>query len=224
MASSQTARRFDIVPYRRPFTRPMETSWGTWTEREGYIIRLTDAEGKSGFGEVAPLAAFGSESIETAGIFLAGMESIFDEESLEHWIQSAPPACAFGLWSANQELMNPLAKENKVTSSVLLPDRSIESLIEKRSLGFRTYKLKLGTGILSMEQDELAVILDHLVDGEQIRLDPNRSWDLHAFESWTHFLEPYAGKIDFIEEPFAQGIIEDSELLQLANSLSLIHI
>ena len=49
--------RFEFRPYHRRFRQPVRTHHGDWQVREGLILKLTDEDGCSGFGEVAPLAA-----------------------------------------------------------------------------------------------------------------------------------------------------------------------
>ncbi len=61
-----TKYRFEFRPYRRPFKRPLSTSHGIWDVREGIILRLTDETGQVGWGEIAPIPWFGSESLQQA--------------------------------------------------------------------------------------------------------------------------------------------------------------
>ena len=52
--------------YRLPFRTPVRTAHGLWAEREGLIVRLTDAaQGAAdavGWGEAAPIPWFGTET------------------------------------------------------------------------------------------------------------------------------------------------------------------
>jgi O-succinylbenzoate synthase len=47
--------RLELRSYRRPFRQPLKTSHGLWSLREGILLRLTDAEGRVGWGEIAPI-------------------------------------------------------------------------------------------------------------------------------------------------------------------------
>lgn len=51
--------RADLQAYRLAFRRPFVTAFGTLHHRSGWILRIQDAEGNSGFGEAAPLPGFG---------------------------------------------------------------------------------------------------------------------------------------------------------------------
>ena len=61
--------KFQVKPYRRSFCRPLITSRGTWAQREGFLLRM-DTEDGIGYGEVAPIPSFGSETIDAAEDFL----------------------------------------------------------------------------------------------------------------------------------------------------------
>jgi o-succinylbenzoate synthase len=55
-----------LRPFRLRFARPLETAHGTIEAREGVLIEARDGEGRTGLGEVAPLPAFGTESLPSA--------------------------------------------------------------------------------------------------------------------------------------------------------------
>ena len=58
--------RFTHKTYRRPLRAPLRTAHGTWAEREGIILRLEDESGRVGFGEIAPIPWFGTETLAAA--------------------------------------------------------------------------------------------------------------------------------------------------------------
>jgi O-succinylbenzoate synthase len=45
---------------------PLRTAHGPWTEREGLLVRLEDEDGRIGYGEVAPIPWFGTETLPEA--------------------------------------------------------------------------------------------------------------------------------------------------------------
>jgi o-succinylbenzoate synthase len=49
--------------YRRAFQAPVRTAHGSWTQREGILLRLRSQDGTVGFGEVAPIPDFGTETL-----------------------------------------------------------------------------------------------------------------------------------------------------------------
>ena len=52
-----------VQPYQARFVRPFQTAAGTLTQRQGLIVRVTDAEGRCGYGEAAPLPGFSDETL-----------------------------------------------------------------------------------------------------------------------------------------------------------------
>ena len=58
--------RFQYLPYRRVFRRSLVTAHGEWSHREGIVVRLEREDGAFGFGEIAPVPWFGTETLEVA--------------------------------------------------------------------------------------------------------------------------------------------------------------
>ena len=55
---------FQFRRYRLPFRTPVRTAHGPWGERVGLLVRLTDATGRVGYGEAAPIPWFGTETVD----------------------------------------------------------------------------------------------------------------------------------------------------------------
>jgi o-succinylbenzoate synthase len=91
--------RFEFRPYQRQFTRSLLTSHGRWDIREGIILRLTDAMGSIGWGEIAPVPWFGSETLEQALELCQQLPQEITAETIFS-IPSTLPACQFGFESA----------------------------------------------------------------------------------------------------------------------------
>ena len=97
--------QFEFRTYQRKFKRPLQTSHGIWDIREGIILRLTDENGQIGWGEVAPLSWFGSETFEQACNFCRQLSANISEETIFS-ISSEFPACQFGFESALSNSLN----------------------------------------------------------------------------------------------------------------------
>lgn len=101
--------QFQFKLYHRPFKQPLMTHHGVWAVREGIILRLSDASGRVGWGEIAPIAAFGSEGLEQALALCRSLSGEVAWEAIEQ-IPSEFPACQFGFESAWEGLQrSPLA-------------------------------------------------------------------------------------------------------------------
>ena len=62
--------RVEVLPYRLPLARPWHTAVGTLTDRAGFLVRLTDSDGRCGFGEASPVYWAGGESLARAAAAL----------------------------------------------------------------------------------------------------------------------------------------------------------
>lgn len=105
MTNQQQTTHYHVEfrPYRRPFARSLSTSHGTWKVREGIVLHLEAETGQIGWGEIAPLSWFGSESLPQA---LAFCQQLPPKITATH-IFSIPvslPACQFGFESAWESL------------------------------------------------------------------------------------------------------------------------
>ncbi|MEW5855843.1 MAG: o-succinylbenzoate synthase [Cyanobacteriota bacterium] len=103
--------RFEFRPYRRRFVRPLQTSHGNWDIREGIILRLTDENGQVGWGEIAPLSWFGSETLEQALSFCRQQPEEITADTIFS-IPAALPACQFGFESAWEDISHFQDKAN----------------------------------------------------------------------------------------------------------------
>lgn len=94
--------RLAYRPYRLPLLRTVRTSHGPWMEREGIVLRLEDEQGRVGFGEVAPIPWFGTETLAEAGNVLAKLGETVEAASLED-IDEGHGCLRFALASAMTE-------------------------------------------------------------------------------------------------------------------------
>lgn len=218
MIQPGTQIRLSFRPYRRKFAKPLRAAWGFWEMREGIILKLTEpVSGQSGFGEIAPLEDFGTESLEIALRHVFAMEKLLELRELESCVAEAPPATAFALRSAISCLKSGMLDPQKVSTSVLEEIGSIESALDDhRANEINVFKLKVGIRPADQEQAQINAILTKLRPYELLRLDPNQSWDLETWKSWTRLLTQAQDQIQFIEEPFNPTIINQEELIVIA--------
>lgn len=91
--------QFEFRTYQRKFKRPLRTSHGIWDIREGIILRLVGENNRIGWGEIAPLSWFGSETFEQALDFCSQLSANISEETI-FAISNELVACQFGFESA----------------------------------------------------------------------------------------------------------------------------
>ena len=152
--------KFEFRAYQRKFKRPLQTSHGIWDIREGIILRLTDENGQIGWGEIAPLSWFGSESFDQALDFCHLLPANISSEMI-FAISSELVACQFGFESAlsNETNSPPPAPpceggEKKLSQySGLLPagEATLQVLPRLWLQGFRTFKWKIGVAAIEEE-------------------------------------------------------------------------
>nr|WP_290223402.1 o-succinylbenzoate synthase [Trichocoleus desertorum] len=195
----------EFRPYRRSFRQPLQTSHGLWNLREGILLRLTDSIGKIGFGEIAPIPWFGSETFEQALAFCQQLPSEITATHISA-IPAALPACQFGFESA-WLMLNDTSKfkiqnsKFKSAYSALLPT-GVDALEAWQSLwqqGFRTFKWKIGVAPLSTELDALQALCQVLPTAAKLRLDANGGLTPETAIAYLQVCDELG--IEFLEQP-----------------------
>ena len=210
-----TEYQFAYRLYRRPFKTPLQTVRGLWAVREGIIVRLEDAAGRLGFGEVAPLEGFGTESMADALEYCTSLGEKTDDAVLSKTPQYLP-CCAFALESA-LEMLNGGAADpggRRVEICALLPtgNQALDALDGLVERGFRTFKWKIGIEEFSIEQNPFRKIVRMLPEGSRLRLDGNGRFTLAEAESWLRLCDEC--RVEFFEQPLSPT--NSNGLLKLA--------
>jgi o-succinylbenzoate synthase len=214
--------RFEFRPYHRQFKQPLATSHGLWEVREGIILRLTDETGKVGFGEIAPLTWFGSESIEQALNFCRQLSSEITTDDV-FAIPSELPASQFGFESAWSEVtsrvqVNEFQIAKPINFSALLPSGS-SSLNRWQTLwnqGYRTFKWKIGVAPISEEIKTFHKLTNVLPQEAKLRLDANAGLNEEATVQWLQACEGV--NVEFLEQPLP--VNKFTSMLQLSQQFS----
>jgi O-succinylbenzoate synthase len=193
--------------YRLPFRQTVRTAHGPWAEREGFWLRAErEVEGLRvvGWGEVAPVAGFGCESMAEAEAALAGLEG--RSVDLAEALARTPARCG----CVRAALAAALAGEAATGGGVkflpvagLLPaGRAALAAVEARlELGFRVFKWKVGVGAAADEWAILDDLLGLLPAGAKLRLDANGAWDRRIAEGWL--ARAAERPIEYVEQPIA---------------------
>ncbi len=217
---------FKIFHYKIPLSRQLSVGKATLTNREGFIIKLSDENGNYGLGETAPLEGI---SVEMPDIVLAQLKSLRQKISgqsipqnieknnckFSAWLENMPLASSvhFGFESAVLSLKAAALKksvahlfsENYQSTIVIngLLQGNRESILKEAErllrLGYKTLKLKVATRGLS-EDIATCNALTSLMAGRAIlRLDANKAWD---FKDAVEFCKSIDfASVEYIEEP-----------------------
>ena len=89
--------------YSLPLRTPLRTAHGPWTVRDGLLVRLEDDAGGVGFGEIAPVPWFGTETVAEAAEVCAKLGDRIDDSAAAA-IESRFGCVRFGLASAQNQI------------------------------------------------------------------------------------------------------------------------
>lgn len=210
---------FEYRVYRAAFRRPLVTAHGVWPEREGIVVRLADGQGRIALGEIAPLPAWGSETLDEALACCAALPAVLDEDAVRQ-LPADRPCCRFALESAWEELNHPAPPVPVLSLPIaaLLPagPDALEAAARAVARGFATMKWKVGVGTPAAELALLPRLLAALPAGARLRLDANGAWDLPTARDWLRACE--GRPVEFIEQPFPVG--QEQPILALAQEFS----
>lgn len=208
--------RFRYKAYRRRFAGTFSNAREGFAKREGLLIRLEDSDGRLGYGEVAPIESFGSESFTSALVAAESLGERIDCEPLLEGLK-AYPCFRWALGSARAMIESEgrwpeLAKPWPICALVAdLED--LEGAEEKLALHYQCLKFKIGKRSLLQEFKALDRVVELSEGKVRIRLDANGMLDRKTTVAW---LERAAElPIEFIEQPLAVG--NEKEMRRLSD-------
>ncbi len=153
----------EIYRFRLPFVVPIKVGRQVLHDREGFILALTDEEGRTGYGEIAPLPGLGHTTLELCRQELPALKGLFTNTALQcHQfdimapllgLASLPFSCTthtlFGLESAMLDLLLQQPQGPGQTPKPFLPDPLIVPIsglfipgIREEAMAVQIQKLK----------------------------------------------------------------------------------
>ena len=195
--------------YQRRFKQALQTSHGSWTVRAGIILRLTDAAGRVGWGEIAPIPWFGSETFEQALAFCHRLPNILTDD-LIFAVPDTLPSCQFAFesaWECMHPLPSPLSPLPSLSYSALLPagDVALHTWQPLWEQGFRTFKWKIGVQAIATELKLLDALTQALPKPAKLRLDANGALSTDEAAQWLQACDAMpsnqAVALEYIEQP-----------------------
>ncbi len=202
----------DVKPYALPFARPLLTARGRVAERRGWVVRLKDNLGRSGFGDAAPWPGFGSSGsgvseslmrLSAGGGPLIGLD-VGTTQDVADWLAEnpLPPEVAYAVELA---LLDLLGKQLRAPIAALLaPETSNEVrthtlLTNSRLIGADCVKLKIGSGPIHEDLRQVEQLRRRLDPSTRLRLDVGAGWDRDRAARALEKLE--AHDIEWVEQP-----------------------
>lgn len=157
-----------------------------------------------GYGEVAPIPDFGTETIEAAETYLKGLAG--NDEFQENTVDlDELPCCAFALSMA--QASSQLVAKRDYAVAALLPagGAALDHVKSKMEQGYTTFKWKIGVNSVAEEQAVFLGLLKQLPSESKLRLDANGGLSVEAFETWLKILQEYLPQVDYLEQPLPVG-------------------
>ncbi|MEH2234011.1 MAG: o-succinylbenzoate synthase [Nostoc sp.] len=218
--------KFKFRPYQRRFLRSLTTNHGKWDIREGIILRLIDETLKVGWGEIAPISWFGSETLEQALDFCRQLPGEITNEIIFS-IPDELPACQFGFesaWEMESGGDNFITPNSSLFYSGLLPAGKAalnqwETLWQK---GYRTFKWKIGVYAIADELEIFESLIHTLPASTKLRLDANGGLTYEEANLWLRTCDNLKAnpevpiEIEFIEQPLP--VEQFQQMLELSTS------
>jgi L-alanine-DL-glutamate epimerase-like enolase superfamily enzyme len=199
--------------------RPLETSYGSISERELVLVRLSDEDGSIGYGEAAPLEPYDGVSIGRAAAALGAYAPVLaasgemnGAQVLEacRRVDDLPVALAavdMALWDrAGRRAGKPVAAllsdrptaEVAVNATLTALDRGACGEQAARALAEGYGCLKVKVGVVD-DAGRVAAVRAAAGPEVALRLDANGAWDVEEAVRMIEVLSP-AG-LELVEEP-----------------------
>ncbi len=207
------AYRWWFQHYRYSLEPPLLTAHGSWPTREGIILQIA-GDRTTGWGEIAPIPWFGSETLDQAWQFCASLPSGLTADAIAN-IPESLPACQFGFAWAWQQLHEDSPNQSiKLNYTALLP-AGIDALSAWPGLyeqGYKTFKWKIAVYSPPIELEVLQALRAALPGDAKLRLDANGGLSSAAE---VYLRECEGLDIEFLEQPLPPAELDKT--LDLSN-------
>jgi O-succinylbenzoate synthase len=204
----ETHFRLDWQRYARSFRQSLRTTHGVWDQREGLVVRLEAEQGAVGFGEIAPLPWFGSETLDAAIALCTRLSTIgmgLTRQQLAR-IPDTLPACQFGLaiaWNALHSAPSSMVLNAGIPESAILLPTGVAALDAWESVWSEeshTFKWKIGVDAIGKELCIFRQIQAQLPKLSSIRLDANGGLSIADACRWLDVCATDE-RVEFLEQP-----------------------
>lgn len=221
-------------PFELPLVTPFRTADGPIERRTGWIVRVGTDPG--GLGEATPLPGF-TESYERCDTALSEALSALESNDTSAALAAVRdrPAARNGLVTAlldrrAKRIDRPLYRELGGDESVAsIPVQAtigdadatttVEEVTDARREGFRTVKLKVGSGSIERDVDRVGAVRSAVGEDVAIRVDANGAWEYDGARHAIERLE--AHRVSLVEQPLDPTDLEGHRRLRGAIPIAL---
>jgi o-succinylbenzoate synthase len=207
-----------VDPFAVDLARPLGTAAGTIERREGFLVRIADAD-QEGVGEASPLPGW-TESREACGRVLdAAVERARDDDlDAAHDVLGGAPAARHGFAGALADLRarrggvplyRHLAPDGDAVDAVPVNatvgdgpvDETVAGAREAVDAGFGCVKVKVGARPVSEDVGRVTAVRDAVGEGVAVRADANGGWTrVQAYEAYRNLA---GAAVEYVEQPLA---------------------
>lgn len=225
------------VRVRIPLRRPFRSATGTWLDREAWLLRITDADGRAGVGE----ASLAPEANAADRALLAERVRGLIEDRAPLWgdLAAADPgalptdAAGLALRHAVRTALLDLhgtgigastGRARRVKVNATIGDEgTVATLVAVRAglaAGFTTFKLKGGSEpSTNALLRRLAAVREAVGPGVALRLDVNGAWTRDVARERLAALAPI--HLEYVEQPIAVGTPADLAALRTTSPVPI---
>lgn len=217
--------RLEYRPFTLDLADPLETGDGTIASREGFLVRLSDADDPDnpvGFGEATPLPGWTESAPDCEAALARAAEAIADGPAAalrsvdEHVAARHGVALAVADMVASREA-TPLYRYvgngpmvGRVPVNATIGDAPVAETANEVAAavdrGFDCCKLKLGRRHLEDDLERVRRAREVAGGGVELRVDANGAW---SFDEATRALETLAAvDVAVLEQPLPAGALE----------------
>jgi o-succinylbenzoate synthase len=186
------------VRYKQAFT----TAYGTEDHTIHALIQVYTDEGTIGLGEAAPLQDFTGETYQTIEQFIRSSyeNALRGEDPFNHSVihtrlnqiqgnPAAKSAIDIALYDIMGKALNQPVYQliggkfrNRIETAEVIgfdePARMGEAALRLKSLGFKTIKMKVGSGDVRLDAERVAKVRNIIGDDVALRVDANNSYSV----------------------------------------------
>ncbi|NKE36814.1 o-succinylbenzoate synthase [Natronococcus sp. JC468] len=202
---------------------PLETASGTIESRDGFLVRVSRADGAVGYGEATPLPGW-TESLADCEAALERARDALDSGDEDGALEAVDEAVAarYGVSLALADLAAssesiplyryyaPDALVARVPVNATVGDGSVEETVSAArdavERGFRCCKLKVGRRDVEADVERMRRVRDAVGPSVELRADANGAWD---YEEALAAIEAFdEDDVALVEQPLPAGALE----------------
>lgn len=174
-----------------PLTRALVMAGQTLASRRLIRVTVTDATGRTGQGDIAPLPGLHEETLDQA---LAQVQAVIKGDAPETLYPSVQLGLDMAHWQRVHENVVGAVKLNALVWGDA--PELVDALLKQ---GYECLKVKVGRDTVAADIERVQEIKQKVKGRASIRLDANRAWSLD--QAVTFVTAVGFEQIDYIEEP-----------------------